>query len=80
MLSVSATTPWPGNAASPWITIGTAAPASRFARGPSWASARRASRPSRPGDVLEVRGVGLQVDLDRLARGAVGALARRGGT
>src|ERR1035437_4141345 len=75
-LSVSETTPWPGNEASPWITIGTAASVSwkgmRAVAG-GLRGARGALDDRR--DELEVAGVGLEVDADGAAAGQlVGAL------
>src|SRR3954451_13063704 len=77
--SDSATTPWPGNAASPCRMIGTAAFASRRACGPvrpGAAGLRRARGAEHDRvDVLEVRRVALEVDQDRVAvRELVGAL------
>ena len=48
-MSVSATTPWPANDASPWIRIGSATDGSWIPAPSSGRSARRASSPRRPG-------------------------------
>src|SRR3954462_4561480 len=85
--SASATTPWPGKAASPCRTIGIAASVSRWACGPWRVVCAARAAPTTTGggdpgggghdrvDELEVRRVALEVDEDRVAAGQlVGAL------